>query len=139
MDREFILKGAPISDGVAMGIPYFLPPAEDREVPEFPINQGDIEGEITRYRKAVFSSREDLRRLQEDLSSEGSREIASIIAAHIQMLDDPLMTTTVESKIKEMLKNTESVFHSVVHDYEKRFSETNDAFFNERLSDFKDI
>jgi phosphoenolpyruvate-protein phosphotransferase (PTS system enzyme I) len=139
MDREFILKGAPISDGVAMGIPYFLPPAEDREVPEFPINQGEIEGEIIRYRKAVFSSREDLRRLQEDLSSEGSREIASIIAAHIQMLDDPLMTTTVESKIKEMLKNTESVFHSVVHDYEKRFSETNDAFFNERLSDFKDL
>jgi phosphoenolpyruvate-protein phosphotransferase (PTS system enzyme I) len=140
MDREIILKGASVSEGIAIGVPVFLTLAEDdNNIPEFPISKSDIEGEISRYRKALFSSREDLKKLQADLSQDGSRDVASIIGTHIQMLDDPLMTTNVESKIREMLKNTEAVFHAVVHDYEKRFSETNDSFFNERLSDFRDL
>jgi phosphotransferase system enzyme I (PtsI) len=96
-------------------------------------------GEIARYRQALSSSREDLKKLQADLAGEGSKEVASIIGTHIEMLDDPLMTTQMEIKIREMLKNTESVFHSVINDYEKRFNETNDSFFNERLSDFRDL
>ncbi len=137
--QEFYLKGSPISEGIAIGVPVFLSYCEKDDIPDFPISKGEIEGEISRYRQALFSSREDLKKLQEDLSQEGSREIASIIGTHIDMLDDPLMTTGVEIKIREMLKNTEAVFHTVINDYEKRFSETNDSFFNEKLSDFKDL
>lgn len=139
MDHEIYLKGIPASEGIAIGEPVFLTYVHEESIPNFPISKEDIEGEISRYRKALFSSREDLKQLQEDLSQDGSSEIASIIGTHIQMLDDPLITTNVETKIREMLKNTEAVFHTVIHDYEKRFSETNDAFFNERLSDFKDL
>ena len=138
-DQEIHLKGAPVSEGIAIGIPIFLSYAEDSDIPDFPISTGEVEGEIARYRQALSSSREDLKKLQADLSGEGSKEVASIIGTHIEMLDDPLMTTHMETKIREMLKNTESVFHSVINDYEKRFSETNDSFFNERLSDFRDL
>ena len=138
-DQEIHLKGAPVSEGIAIGIPIFLSYAEDGDIPDFPITTGEVEGEIARYRQALSSSREDLKKLQADLSGEGSKEVASIIGTHIEMLDDPMMTTQMEIKIREMLKNTESVFHSVINDYEKRFSETNDSFFNERLSDFRDL
>ncbi len=138
-DQEIHLKGAPVSEGIAIGIPIFLSYADDKDIPDFPISTGEVEGEIARYRQALSSSREDLKKLQADLSGEGSKEVASIIGTHIEMLDDPLMTTQMEIKIREMLKNTESVFHSVINDYEKRFSETNDSFFNERLSDFRDL
>jgi phosphotransferase system enzyme I (PtsI) len=138
-EQEFHLKGAPVSEGIAIGIPVFLTRPQMDDIPNFPVSKNEIEGEISRYRQALFSSRRDLKRLQEDLSQEGSKEIASIIGTHIDMLDDPLMTTDMECKIREMLKNTESVFHTVIHDYEKRFNETNDAFFNERLSDFRDL
>ena len=138
-DQEIHLKGAPVSEGIAIGIPIFLSYAEDEDIPDFPITTGEVEGEIARYRQALSSSREDLKKLQADLSGEGSKEVASIIGTHIEMLDDPMMTTQMEIKIREMLKNTESVFHSVINDYEKRFSETNDSFFNERLSDFRDL
>ncbi|MBS0648207.1 MAG: phosphoenolpyruvate--protein phosphotransferase [Verrucomicrobia bacterium] len=137
-DQEIYLKGAPVSEGIAIGIPIFLSYSDD-DIPDFPISTGEVEGEIARYREALSSSREDLKKLQADLSGEGSKEVASIIGTHIEMLDDPLMTTHMETKIREMLKNTESVFHSVINDYEKRFSETNDSFFNERLSDFRDL
>ena len=138
-DQEIHLKGAPVSEGIAIGIPIFLSFADDNDIPDFPISTGEVEGEIARYRQALSSSREDLKKLQSDLSGEGSKEVASIIGTHIEMLDDPLMTTHMETKIREMLKNTESVFNSVINDYEKRFSETNDSFFNERLSDFRDL
>jgi phosphotransferase system enzyme I (PtsI) len=138
-DQEIHLKGAPVSEGIAIGVPIFLSYADDDDIPDFPISTGEVEGEISRYRQALSSSRQDLRKLQADLSGEGSKEVASIIGTHIEMLDDPLMTTHMETKIREMLKNTESVFNSVINDYEKRFSETNDSFFNERLSDFRDL
>ena len=89
---EIYIKGSPVSEGIAIGIPVFLS-SEGEEVPEFPISTGEVEGEIARYRRALSSSRHDLRKLQDDLNQEGSSEIASIIGTHIEMLDDPLMTT----------------------------------------------
>jgi phosphoenolpyruvate-protein phosphotransferase (PTS system enzyme I) len=135
---EIYIKGAPVSEGIAIGIPVFLS-SEGEDVPDFPISTGEVEHEIARYRQALSSSRQDLRKLQDDLHEEGSSEIASIIGTHIEMLDDPLMTTHMETKIREMLKNTESVFHTVIHDYEQRFSETPDGFFKARLTDVKDL
>ncbi len=137
-EAEIHIKGAPVSGGIAIGIPVFLS-SEGEQVPDFPISTGEVEHEIARYRQALTSSRVDLMKLQDDLNLEGSSEIASIIGTHIEMLDDPLMTTHMELKIREMLKNTEAVFHTVIHDYEKRFSETPDGFFQQRLSDVRDL
>lgn len=138
-EKEIHLKGAPVSEGIAIGVPVFLNYGEEDTIPHFSITKGEVEGEIARYRQALSCSREDLKKLQADLTQEGSKEVASIIGTHIDMLDDPLLTTHMEGKIRESLKNTESVFHSVFNDYEKKFSETDDSFFKERLSDFRDL
>lgn len=139
MQEEIHLKGAPVSEGIAIGVPVFLSYDEESTVPEFPITSGEVEGEIARYRRALSSSREDLKKLQANLLREGSIEIVSIIDTHIQMLEDPMMTTHMEKKIREMLQNTESVFQTVVTDYQQRFSKTPDAFFQQRLADVKDL
>ena len=120
--EEVILKGAPISEGVSIGKLYIMEDFPDDIIPEFPIQSADVENEIARYRRAVLSSREDLHTLQRFLAKEGSSEAASIIDTHIQMLEDPFMTTFVEKKIRQMMKNTESVFRSVMSDYEREFS-----------------
>ncbi|MBS0651977.1 MAG: phosphoenolpyruvate--protein phosphotransferase [Verrucomicrobia bacterium] len=136
--KEYRFKGFPVSEGIAIGIPFFLT-QEEEQIPEFPITIGEVDDEIARYRKALFSSREDLRRLQSDLVHEGSTDVITIIDAHIQMLEDPMMTTQMEEKIRQMLQNTESVFHSVMSDYETRFSRSSDAFFQQRLIDVMDL
>jgi phosphoenolpyruvate-protein phosphotransferase (PTS system enzyme I) len=138
-DQELWLQGAPVSEGIAIGVPFFLTALEEDSVPEFPIAVGEIEGEIARYRQALFSSREDLERLQVDLATEGSSDVAVIIDTHIQMLDDPLITTHMEERIRNMRQNTESVFRSVINEYEKRFSQTCDSFFQQRLIDVMDV
>jgi phosphotransferase system enzyme I (PtsI) len=139
MLEEIFLNGTPISRGVSIGKLVFLEGGSHEVVPEFSIESSEVENEIARYRSAVLSSREDLHLLQRFLAKEGSNEVASIIDTHIQMLEDPFITTFVEKKIEQMMQNTESVFRSVMSDYEKEFSKVKDNFFKQRLLDVKDL
>ena len=136
--QELRFEGSPVSEGIAIGYPYFLKPIEE-DLPDFEISVGEVDAEIARYRMALFSSKEDLTKLRQDLAMEGSDDAVNFIETHIQMLDDPMITTHMEGKIRQMMRNTESVFHSVIHDYEHRFSERTDSFFQERLVDVMDI
>ncbi len=136
--QEIRIQGSPVSEGIAIGIPFFLD-VKERKIPIFPITIGEVDEEIARYRRALFSSREDLQRIQQDLASVGSSEAVMIIDAHLLMLEDPLMTTDMEEKIREMMQNTEAVFHSVLAEYAKRFSENRDQYFRQRLLDVMDL
>lgn len=137
--EEIRYKGVPVSEGIAIGKLLLLICDQDEIIPEFAIPISAVDSEITRYRSAITSSRKDLHDLQSFLVQEGSTEAVTIIDAHIQMLDDPLMTTFVEEKIRLMLKNTESVFRSVIGDYESKFNKLSDQFFKQRLLDVKDL
>lgn len=136
--QEIRFQGFPVSEGIAIGTPFFLN-SEEKNIPCFPITTGEVDGEIARYRDALFSSREDLKRIQKDLELEGSTEAVMIIDSHIMMLEDPLMTNHMEEKIRQMMQNTESVFHSVLTDFEQRFCRSNDTFFQQRFLDIMDI
>ncbi len=136
--EEIVIRGFPVSDGIAIGTPFFLIPTQ-KEFPEFSITLREVDDEIQRYRGALFSSREDLQQLRQNLAEEVSDDAATIIESHIQMLDDPLMTDHMEDKIRMTLQNSESVFQSVITDYERRFSKNTDTFFQERLTDVMDL
>ncbi len=137
---EQSFQGFPVSDGIAIGVPFFVPFAGSPDaIPEFPIAIGEVDQEIDRYRKALYSSREDLKSLQQELAREGASDAVSIFETHIQMLEDPLMTTFIEEKIRERLKNTESVFHSFIVNLETAFSVEGSGFSRERFGDVRDL
>ena len=137
--EEITVSGFTISEGIAVGKLFVLENDDQMFIPQFSIQECEVDSEITRYRAAISSSREDLKQLQSFLSSEGSDEAVTIIDTHIQMLEDPLMTTHVEQKISQMLQNTESVFKDVMGEYEAKFNEIQDSFFHQRLADVKDL
>jgi phosphotransferase system enzyme I (PtsI) len=138
--KEIVLEGISVSDGIAIGTLFDLTVGDNlRTIPDFSIKPDEIDEEIARYRRAVSSSRKDLCELQAFLAKEGSREAVIIIDAHIQMLEDPLITTTVEENIRKSRKNTEKVFSAVMGEYEARFAEITDEFFKERILDVKDL
>lgn len=135
---EKLYRGVPVSEGIAIGTAHHLQPIEE-DIPDFEISIGEVDAEVARYRKALFSSRQDLNQLKQDLAMEGSEEAISTIDTHIQMLEDPMITTHIEGKIRDNLRNTESVFRSAMSEYENRFSERTNHFFHERLVDVKDV
>ncbi len=136
--EEIVVRGFPVSDGIAIGVPFFLSPVKE-EIPEFSITLKEVDGEIERYRTAIYSSREDLQVLRRNLAEESADAAAVIIDTHIQMLEDPLITDHMEDKIRQTLQNSEAVFHSVITDYEKRFTQKTNAFFQDRMIDVMDL
>lgn len=139
LDIELQLQGVSISDGIAIGQIVVLEELEPAELPKFSISKREVDHEIQRYRQAITSSREDLFRLQDALAQEGSVEAVTIIDAHIQMLQDPFMTTMIEERISERLQNTESVFQHAIKEYEDQFARVSSSFFKQRLKDVKDL
>ena len=137
--EEILLEGVPICDGIGIGKLFFLQAESDWAIPEFAITSSQVLGEISRYRRALSSSRSELEKLQYFLAKEGSNEALSIIDTHIQMLDDPLMTQVMVEKISLMMQNTESVFHFVIHDYKQSFIEAHKEIAGDRLLDLQDL
>ena len=136
--QELYLKGTPICRGIAIGKAFFFTFIED-EIPEFSIQNTDVESEIQRYRHAVHRGREDILRLQKQLEHEKILEGAAILDAHLQMMQDPLLTSNVEKEIRRSRKNAEFVFQTIIKEYQKRFSTMADPFFRERFKDVQDI
>ncbi len=135
---EVNLKGTPICAGIAIGRPFFFTFIDD-VIPDFIIGVDGVDEEILRFRKALKRSRQDIKRLQKQLEVEGALEGAAVLDTHLQMMQDPALTTEIELKIRETRKNTETIFQAVIFDYEKKFNKISDKFFRERFKDIQDI
>lgn len=136
--EEVVLRGLPISKGIGIGLPVFFTTFED-EISSIPISPEEIDEEISRYRSALEQSRKDVERLQSLSLQEGSPEVIAILGTHLEMMQDPLMTTVMEQKIREMQQKTEAVFHHLIEEYKKRFSILRDGYFQERIRDIVDV
>jgi phosphotransferase system enzyme I (PtsI) len=133
--QEIVIHGVSISNGIVIGIPFFLL-AEEEVIPRFKIASEEVDKEIQRYRYAIEKSKNDIKLLQQNYKN--SNSIVDILSAHLEMLKDPLVNEAVEEKIRKTKQNTESVFDSVITQYTKRFKDiTND--FAYRINDVVDI
>lgn len=136
--EEILLTGALICRGIAIGHPFFFKLTEDA-IPEFSISVENIDGEVARYQEAIIRARDDIKFLQKKLQTERVIEGAAILDAHLQMTQDPLLTTHVEQLIKSSGKNAEHVFQSIINQYRKKFNAIADPFFRERFKDIQDV
>jgi len=136
--KELVLNGASICPGIAIGKPFIFT-FMDEVIPEFSISIKEIEDEIARYRTALVRSKRDILRLQKQLEADGAMEAAAVLGTHLQIMQDPLLTTHIEKKIRETRKNTEYIFNSVIKEYEEKFNKISDKFFRERFKDIQDV
>lgn len=136
--EEIVMKGTPVSRGIAIGIPFFLN-QDEVKIFESEVQPYEMEREIARYRTALSRSRQDIKRLQKLLESEAAVEGVLILDSQLEMLQDPLLTTEIESEIRTSNKNAEFIFQQAIEKFQKKFESLGDAFFNERFNDIKDI
>lgn len=136
--EEVILRGLPISKGIGIGFPIFFASIDD-EIPEIAIPKKEIDKEIDRYRRALDLSRKDVENLQRMSLHEGPPEIVAILGTHLEMMQDPMMTSVIEERIRESQQNTESIFHHLIEEYKQRFSTLKDNYFQERVRDIVDV
>lgn len=136
--KEIRLKGSPVCAGIAIGKPFLYSYSEEM-VPEFSIAADEVEEEISRFRQALAKSKTEVLQLKKQLEFEGVWEGAAILDSHLQMMQDPSMTTGIEQEIRLTLKNTEAIFQAAIRTYEQKFKKITDQVFRERLIDIQDI
>lgn len=64
------------------------------------IPASDIDREIARFQHAVSAAHSDLRSIQNEVPSDTARDINDFISSHLLMLEDRMLTATVEERIR---------------------------------------
>lgn len=167
--EEVVLRGLPVSRGVGIGFPVFFSSLDDELSPSsvapadslFNFNKyqdesefislsdrgggkgfisiSEVEEEILRYRQALDKSRKEIEKLQKIAVREGPNEVIAILGTHLEMMQDPLITTVIEEKIQQTQQNSEFIFYQLIQEYKQRFSTLQDAYFQERVRDLIDV
>lgn len=138
LEQEVIVKGTPISRGIAIGKPFFLN-RDDITIYEMCIPATHTYREIDRYRHAISRSKQDIKRLQKQLEIESASEGIQILESQLEMLQDPLLTIEIENEIQTNQKNVEFVFQQALLKYRDYFHSMKDSYFAERFQDLQDL
>lgn len=131
------LKGTAASDGIGIA-PVYLMTKPDLSFAKQRIS--DPRAEIHRFKDALASVQDDLRRLKEQASSQMSKEDLAIFDVHIEMLDDPEMFNQVVTRVRSQRINAETAFEEVISRVIKEFTAmTGNKYMQERATDFANI
>lgn len=135
---ELRLRGRVLSPGVAIGAAYFIR-QDHEEITQRSLEAAEVPSEIGRYRDALDASRTDIRSLLDRLETEEAYEGIAILETHLTLLDDPLLSSEIESGIEAKGVAAEALFQDALQQIRNRFDRLNDSFFRERMLDLDDI
>ncbi|MBN1526926.1 MAG: phosphoenolpyruvate--protein phosphotransferase, partial [Candidatus Omnitrophica bacterium] len=137
-EKEIILKGIPAAPGIAIGKAFLL----DREqyvIPRRTIKEDQVPAEIKRFRDALVATKKEITEIKKRISEEMGVEHGQIFSAHLLVIEDSILMEEVISRLKKERLSIEYIFQDVLAKYIKVFSEMDDEYLKERISDINDI
>ncbi|WP_296126400.1 phosphoenolpyruvate--protein phosphotransferase [uncultured Anaerococcus sp.] len=126
-------EGLKASTGYAIGNIYLFT-REEIEIDKSSISEELKASEFEKVKDAINSYVDDLSNL--DNPTEAQINIAN---AHKELLQDPYFSDTIESKIKNELKNKEQALDETIREMVEIMSALDDEYLKERASDYQDI
>ena len=132
----FTFEGKAVFEGIAIG-KLSIYKKKENSVKRLKIT--DVSAEIKRYADARDAAMEQLEVLYNKALKEVGESGAEIFHAHQFMVDDEDFIESVESMIETEEVNAEYAIAQTGDNFAKMFSEMNDAYFQARSADVKDI
>jgi len=136
--EEVVLKGLGVSPGVVSG-PVFLMAPSVLYVARANIPEGQVEHEICRLEDALIETRRQIKEIQKNLVRSASVGDASILDAHLMVLDDRAFIEEVVGRVKEERLNVEWVVKNVADRYADTLASLEDEYLKERVADVRDV
>jgi phosphoenolpyruvate-protein phosphotransferase (PTS system enzyme I) len=137
-DTEIVLHGIGVSPGVAIG-PAFLLEQEKTHVPERSISATEVGAEISRFEEAIIETRKQIQQIQSALSEQTRAQDASILDAHLMVLDDRTFIEEVIGNVSERHKNIEWMVQEATDKYAAVLNAVKDDYLRERVADVHDV
>ncbi|HET6201289.1 MAG TPA: phosphoenolpyruvate--protein phosphotransferase [Planctomycetota bacterium] len=133
-----VLKGIPVSPGIAIGSLFPLDGGESRAGPARVLAAGEEEREIGRLRKSVDVAEAELERLRDALAARGAEREGQIFRAQRAVLHDPSAREEIERDVRSRRLNAEAAIHGFLERYERVLAEVSAPLSREQLADFRD-
>ncbi len=132
------LEGIGVSPGIAIGRAYRVAfdvlPVVNEAVPA-----EQVEHEICRLEDALIETRRQIRAIQKDLAAQTQTGSASVLDAHLLVLDDRVFIEEIIRQIRERRVKAESALGEVCKHYTQTLSSVQDTYLRERVADIKDV
>lgn len=132
------LNGVPVSDGIAIAKILVLKKA-DRTFDQRMIAPEEVKSEIQRFKDALENVGNHAKALYDSAKEKLGAEEAEIFAAHLSVVEDPMIEDGVIEKISDMHMGAESALTETLAEIEILFEQLNDEYLRERIADVKDV
>ncbi len=134
-----MIKGTPVSSGVAHGTAYVLACAHRTAGPRRTIAADEIDRELERFETARAGGEKDLLALKATVSEKIGASEADIFAAQALLLADPAFRNQVSALVRDKRVNAEAAVAEVIEKFTRAFDEISDAYLRERAVDVRDV
>jgi phosphotransferase system enzyme I (PtsI) len=136
---EKILRGIPVSPGIARGRTFVLAHASTAGVTRQELAEHEVPHQLKRLEQALVDTRHEIQEVQRLVNQGLGAEHASIFEAHMMVLDDPTLLDEVNRLITEQRVSAEYAFQQVADKFSRTLGAINDEYLRERVSDMRDV
>lgn len=133
-----VLRGVPASPGIGIG-KVFVMNEESLSYNSRYLSKEESKKEITRFRTAVLKTKSEFIQTREKVLVVLGKSHASLIDAHLLILEDPLFTKDIEKMIMHEQINAEAALVAVLDKIGRSFDKLSDVFFRQRKDDIMDV
>jgi phosphotransferase system enzyme I (PtsI) len=131
--QEIVIKGINASPGICIGKAYLVDSEGVEVVPKYRIQDKELSNEIKRFKTAVKTARDELRKIVEQSPEE--LQSAHILETHIALLKDKMLYTRTIETVKQEKVNAEWALKKVVSNLIEVFQTMTDPYLKERSAD----
>ena len=135
---EVVVQGIAASKGIAYG-QVFLYLQSELEIPRYTVDSDKRMAEIARFEQALVVTRQQISKIQAQVTKDLSEEEALIFDAHQMVLEDQALIGETIRDFEKTGLNIETCFNAVAQRYIKAFAEIDDEYLRERAADIKDV
>ncbi|MDQ4000410.1 MAG: phosphoenolpyruvate--protein phosphotransferase [Actinomycetota bacterium] len=131
------LVGVGASEGAVVG-PVFVHVARELKPERESISEDEVGAELERVEGAIEAVAEKLSATGERLRDAGNEEEASIFDAHVELAQDPELSSGVEERVRN-LTSSEAAVLTVGEEYAQMFAAMEDEYLAARADDVRDV
>lgn len=135
---EIVIQGIAASPGIAHGR-AFVVVQNELELPLYQVDPAQRDGEVARFEQALLATRQQIIKVQQEISSKLSEDEARIFDAHLLVLEDQALISETLRELDKSHRNIEACFRDVGDRYVAAFDKIDDEYLRERASDIRDV
>ncbi|HEX3149798.1 MAG TPA: phosphoenolpyruvate--protein phosphotransferase [Gemmataceae bacterium] len=133
-----MLRGVPISPGVAVARAFRMDPALARRSPNL-LDAAALSAEVARFDRACDEVAGELDQTIERVRKEVGEDSADIFRGHRAILRDPAFVSKVKNFILADQTDAASALNKALEEYDLLFARIRDDYLRERMTDIRDI